>query len=172
MKAIALCALILIIPLCLLVLWAVVQRSASMAKDAEYSYSELFNKVQSGQVLDAVIQGNELRGHLKVSPKDEFHATLPPNHDDLLKAMLAAKVNVSIKPAQSNFLLPLLINVGPFVLTSTVLAVLFVVPFWVIFKKAGFQPALSVLTLVPLVNFVLLYFVAFSKWRPGPTQNS
>jgi len=41
-------------------------------------------------------------------------------------------------------------------------------PFWVIFKKAGFQPILSVLMMVPLVNLALLYFVAFSKWKAGP----
>lgn len=45
-------------------------------------------------------------------------------------------------------------------------------PFWVIFKKAGFQPILSVLMMVPLVNLVLLYYVAFSEWKAGPAQNS
>jgi ATP-dependent Zn protease len=168
MKAIGLCALILLIPLCLLVLWAVVQRNANMGKDAEYSYSELFNKVQSGQVLDAVIQGNELKGHLKVSPKDEFHATLPPNYGDLLNVMLAANVNFTIKREHSIWLRPLSTTFGP-------LAVLFLLvlpPFWVIFKKAGFQPILSALMMVPFVNFVMLYFVAFSEWKSGPAQKS
>ncbi len=45
-------------------------------------------------------------------------------------------------------------------------------PFWIIFKKAGFQPILSVLTLVPLVNLVLLYMVAFSEWEPGANRTS
>ena len=65
------------IAICLMMLWAIVQKSASMSKDAEYSYSDLYDKVQNGQVQDATIQGNELNGHLKVSPKDEFHTTLP-----------------------------------------------------------------------------------------------
>jgi hypothetical protein len=43
-------------------------------------------------------------------------------------------------------------------------------PFWVIFKKAGFQPILSVLMMVPLVNLVMLYFVAFSEWKASPAQ--
>jgi hypothetical protein len=43
-------------------------------------------------------------------------------------------------------------------------------PFWVIFKKAGFQPILSVLMMVPLVNLALLYFVAFSEWKAIPAQ--
>jgi len=172
MKAIAFCALLLFIPLGLRVLWTIVQRSANMGKDTEYSYSDVVNKVQNGQVLDVVIQGNELRGHLKISPKDEFHATLPANYDELMKAMIAAKVNVSIKPEQSNFLLPLPINVGPFVLVIVASAILLITPFWMIFKKAGFAPALSVLMMVPFVNFVLIYIVAFSKWKAGPAQKT
>ena len=75
------------IVICLMLLWGVVQRGASMNKEQEYAYSDLFDKVQSGQVLDATIQGDELHGHLKTSPKDEFHTTLPTNDEDLLKAM-------------------------------------------------------------------------------------
>jgi hypothetical protein len=44
-------------------------------------------------------------------------------------------------------------------------------PFWVIFKKAGFEPILSVLMLVPVVNLVVLYVVAFSQWKPALRQN-
>ena len=39
-----------------------------------------------------------------------------------------------------------------------------VVPFWQIFKKAGFAPALSLLMLVPLVNIIMPFFLAFSEW--------
>ena len=106
----------LFILICLVLLWGVVSKSANMGKEPEYSYSDFLDKVTNGQVLDANIQGNELHGHLKVSPKDQFHTTLPPDYSDLLKSMGAAKVNVSIKPEQSNILIPLLINVGPFVL--------------------------------------------------------
>ena len=51
--------------ICLVLFWGVVEKGASGGKDTEYSYSDLFDKVQSGQVLDAAIQGNELHGHLK-----------------------------------------------------------------------------------------------------------
>ncbi len=102
--------------MCLMLLWAVVQRGANMGKEQEYSYSDLYDKVQNGQVQDAAIQGDELRGHLKTSPKDQFHTTLPADYNDLLKAMIASKVNFSIKEPQNNVLIPLLINVGPFVL--------------------------------------------------------
>ena len=88
------------IAICLLMLWAIVSKSASMTKDAEYSYSDLYDKVVNGQVLDASIQGNDLKGHLKTSPKDEFHTTLPANDEDLMKAMLdpSHRVNFTIKP--------------------------------------------------------------------------
>jgi len=46
------------------------------------------------------------------------------------------------------------------------LASLVVVPFWQIFKKTGLPAPLSILMLVPLVNLILLYVIAFSKNRP------
>ena len=106
------------IAICLMMLWAIVKRSTDMGKDVEYTYSDLYDKVVNNQVQDATIQGSELKGHLKVSPKDEFHTNLPANYEDLQKAMLdpSHKVNFQVKPEQNNFLLPLLLNVGPFVL--------------------------------------------------------
>jgi hypothetical protein len=44
------------------------------------------------------------------------------------------------------------------------LAIIFLVPFWKIFEKAGFPPALSLIMLVPIANLVALYFIAFSTW--------
>lgn len=42
---------------------------------------------------------------------------------------------------------------------------IFIAPYWQIFRKAGFAPALSLLMIVPLVNLVLLYYIGFSEWR-------
>jgi cell division protease FtsH len=106
--------------ICLMLLWGVVSKGTSMGKEPEYPYSDLMDKVQAGQVQDAVVQGDELRGHLKASPKDEFHTTIPANYEDLEKAMLTSKVSFSIKEPQSNILLPLLFNVGPFVLLGAI----------------------------------------------------
>ena len=44
-----------------------------------------------------------------------------------------------------------------------------VLPFWQIFKKAGFSPWLSLLILVPLVNLFALYFLAFARWPSRAT---
>jgi hypothetical protein len=41
---------------------------------------------------------------------------------------------------------------------------LLIVPFWKIFKKAGFEPALSLLMLVPWVNIAMLFWLAFANW--------
>ena len=54
---------------------------------------------------------------------------------------------------------------GP--LMMLVVAALVIVPFWFIFKKAGYSQWLGVLMVVPIVNLVLLYFLAFSNW-PRP----
>jgi hypothetical protein len=43
------------------------------------------------------------------------------------------------------------------------------VPFWQIFKKAGMPAWFSLLLIVPLVNLILLYVLAFAPWK---TTNS
>lgn len=49
-------------------------------------------------------------------------------------------------------------------LMMLVFAVLVIVPFWFIFRKAGYSQWLSLLMVVPIVNVVMLYFLAFSDW--------
>ncbi len=53
----------LFILICLVLLWGVVERSTNMGKEPEYAYSDLYDKVVNNQVLDAAIQGDELKGH-------------------------------------------------------------------------------------------------------------
>jgi hypothetical protein len=42
--------------------------------------------------------------------------------------------------------------------------IVFMVPFWKIFQKAGFPAPLSLVMLIPIVNFIALYFIAFANW--------
>ncbi|SEK68407.1 hypothetical protein [Nitrosovibrio tenuis] len=42
--------------------------------------------------------------------------------------------------------------------------IFFVVPFWRIFKRAGFKPIFALLALVPGGILVLLWVIAFAKW--------
>lgn len=53
-------------------------------------------------------------------------------------------------------------SVGPFMML--IMAAVMIVPFWFIFSKAGYSKWLSLLMIVPLVNMILLYFLAFSQW--------
>lgn len=48
-------------------------------------------------------------------------------------------------------------------LVIVVIPLVLVIPFWRIFKKAGFDPRLSILMLIPLVNFATLWYVAFAR---------
>jgi hypothetical protein len=45
---------------------------------------------------------------------------------------------------------------------------IYIVPFWFIFKKAGFSPWLCLLLLLPIVNIVMLYVLAFTDWKVIP----
>jgi hypothetical protein len=42
------------------------------------------------------------------------------------------------------------------------------IPYWMIFKKAGFSPWIALFMWIPFVNIVVLYIVAFSRWKVVP----
>ena len=42
--------------------------------------------------------------------------------------------------------------------------VVIILPFWKITTKAGYPGLMSLLMVIPLVNLVYLYFLAFSNW--------
>jgi len=43
-------------------------------------------------------------------------------------------------------------------------AVVAIVPFWKIYSRAGFPGWIAIGMLVPLLNLVLLFYVAFAEW--------
>ncbi|SFR44427.1 hypothetical protein SAMN05216203_0373 [Marinobacter daqiaonensis] len=45
-----------------------------------------------------------------------------------------------------------------------VMAVLVVVPVWRICQRIGYPGWMAILILIPMVNMVLLYFIAFADW--------
>jgi hypothetical protein len=55
------------------------------------------------------------------------------------------------------------------VIVVVVIPFLIVTPFWRIFKKAGFNPWLSILMVIPLANLATLWYVAFAS---GSAENS
>jgi len=46
----------------------------------------------------------------------------------------------------------------------SLIRLIWIVPFWMIFKKAGFHPALSLLMIFPFINVILFLYLAFAKW--------
>ena len=42
-----------------------------------------------------------------------------------------------------------------------------VVPFWRICGRVGHSPWLSLLIIVPLVNLIFIYWLAFAEWPSG-----
>lgn len=53
-----------------------------------------------------------------------------------------------------------------------VFVALVLIPYWMIWKKAGFSPWLCVLMIVPLVNFIMLYVLAFAEWKVVPVSQA
>ena len=69
-------------------------------------------------------------------------------------------------PAQLQHLMAIM---APMMLLGGLLgAALIIVPFWVIFKKAGLGGPLSLLMLIPFVGIIMLYVLAFSRWKVVP----
>jgi len=56
----------------------------------------------------------------------------------------------------------------PMIFIGLLASVVLVIPYWFIFKKAGFSPWLAVLMFVPLANIIILYVIAFSEWKVTP----
>ena len=50
-------------------------------------------------------------------------------------------------------------------------ALVIVIPFWKITSKAGYSGWLSLLMIVPIVNLIYLYFIAFAKWPSIAKRN-
>ncbi|MGX5914018.1 hypothetical protein ACR0ST_04735 [Aliidiomarina sp. Khilg15.8] len=47
-----------------------------------------------------------------------------------------------------------------------VVGIIVVIPLWRICQRIGYPGPLGLLALVPIANLVLLYFIAFAKWKP------
>jgi hypothetical protein len=58
-----------------------------------------------------------------------------------------------------------------FPIIALVFVALVLIPYWMIWKKAGFSPWLSLLMIVPLINFIMLYVLAFAEWRVVPVSH-
>jgi hypothetical protein len=58
---------------------------------------------------------------------------------------------------------------APFFLLFAIIGIFIaIIPYWFIFKKAGFSPWFGLLMVVPLINLIILYVLAFSQWKVVP----
>jgi uncharacterized membrane protein YhaH (DUF805 family) len=54
---------------------------------------------------------------------------------------------------------------------TLIVAAVVIVPLWRIFARAGFSGALSLLMLIPGVNLIMIYFLAFARWPALASEN-
>jgi cell division protease FtsH len=98
-----------------LVLWNLIVKSNSGSKDVEISYSQFKNDVNSDQVHDVVIAGNEAHGTLKDN-KSQFHLVVPTNDPELYKDLDAHKVDYKLKDSQGTQWSLWLVQLSPVIL--------------------------------------------------------
>ena len=48
---------------------------------------------------------------------------------------------------------------------------IFTVPFWLISRRAGLHPAISLLTALPLIGVLAMYYIALAKWPNVPSAD-
>lgn len=56
-------------------------------------------------------------------------------------------------------------------LWALVIAIIAVIPVWRICQRTGYPGWMGILILIPMVNLLLLYFIAFSDWPADKTRN-
>ncbi len=84
------------------------------ASQDSISFSEFLNDVQTGQVRDVTIVGNEVSGHLK---NDKSFASYTPNDPSLVQNLVKNGVTINARPPSdgNSWLLTLLINGLPII---------------------------------------------------------
>jgi hypothetical protein len=65
-----------------------------------------------------------------------------------------------------------MLGTGMWALWMVAMTVVAMFPFWFIVSKAGYPKWISLLMLVPLVNVIFLYFLAFAKWPSQESSNT
>ncbi|MFI5183035.1 MAG: ATP-dependent zinc metalloprotease FtsH [Vicinamibacteria bacterium] len=104
-------------------------------KETALKFSEFMSQVESGQVLDVTITGNEVKGH-KID-QEAFKTYAPYGYDKLVDTLLAHKVTLNYQPDQTPTWANMLISWAPFIL---------LIGFWIFFMRqmqSGGNKALS-----------------------------
>jgi cell division protease FtsH len=123
--------------ICLLALYFVFVQKEAFGHDKEITVSQMLTDVKAGKVADAVINGNEVRGHYRAD-NEAFHAIIPPNYPDAYNALQNSGVNWSEKDSNSGMWVSTMLTI--------VCPILLVVVLWVLMMRqmqSGGNKALS-----------------------------
>jgi cell division protease FtsH len=104
-------------------------------KETSVKFSEFMAQVESGQVAEVTITGNEIKGHF--TSQQSFKTFAPIGYDKLVDTLLAKKVTVNYQPDQTPTWANMLISWAPFIL---------LIGFWIFFMRqmqSGGNKALS-----------------------------
>jgi cell division protease FtsH len=104
-------------------------------KETSVKFSEFMTQVESGQVAEVTITGNEIKGHF--NSQQSFKTFAPIGYDKLVDTLLAKKVTVNYQPDQTPTWANMLISWAPFIL---------LIGFWIFFMRqmqSGGNKALS-----------------------------
>ncbi|HTX34429.1 MAG TPA: ATP-dependent zinc metalloprotease FtsH, partial [Bryobacteraceae bacterium] len=91
-----------------------VMRNGQSPKEKDVSFTDFLDEVQSGQVKQVTISGNEVHG-LYQNPQNGLHTFIPLNYPDLYNQLRDHKVNTIIKDASSSNWVTMLLNFSPFI---------------------------------------------------------
>ena len=75
-------------------------------------YSEMLNKVQSGEVKDVTIDGNTIVGHFRSG--EQFRTDKPNSDPEMYRVLLLGGVNITSRDHDSNLWVNTLISIIPF----------------------------------------------------------
>src|SRR5258708_6904760 len=104
-------------------------------KETPVKFSDFMAQVESGQVAEVTITGNEIKG--RNSNQQQFKTFAPMGYDKLVDTLLAKKVVVNYQPDQTPTWANMLISWAPFIL---------LIGFWIFFMRqmqSGGNKALS-----------------------------
>jgi hypothetical protein len=106
--------LTIVLWLLLLLVIVLAWHSAQIQKREQgVKFSEVMVQVESGQVADVTITGNEIRGH--TTTREPFRTFAPLGYDKLVDALVAKKVTVNYQPDQTPTWANTLISWAPFI---------------------------------------------------------
>ncbi|MBT3475832.1 ATP-dependent metallopeptidase FtsH/Yme1/Tma family protein [bacterium] len=95
---------------------------------SDLKYSEFLNVVESGQVLQLEIKGNEITGEFLVpsgNGKPEYFKTYGPVGEDLLNKLTLKKINFNFISDQESGLIGFLVNWGPMIFLILIMVFFF-----------------------------------------------